>query len=435
MKHRKAKKSAHQPTLRLVGKHDTQALAACFAGQGQVLLPLLELVQDARASIDELMNDAARTFVEQLLVCSAQEIAGTKHPGKRTLDIRWHGTQPGRITLAERKLGVKRPRLRGPDGEIAIPAYARLRGETHLGNRIRDILVTGVSTRKYAKVLPAMAGTVGVKKSSVSKHFIQASEKALEELMQRSLNEIELLAIYLDGIIVDQHHILAAVGVDSAGKKHLLGLASGASENSQVAKDLLNDLLQRGLDSNVQYLFVIDGSKALRSALDEVFGPRALVQRCRTHKARNVTERITDKTVKAQTKAVMHAAYKLPAKEGIKRLQQQAEWLRRDYPDAASSLLEGLEETFTVNRLNLTPALMRCLSTTNIIENPNGAVRRVTHRVSRYRDAAMALRWTATGFLEAEKSFRKIQGVKDLWVLAAALGRNDQRVDEKENVA
>jgi len=153
------------------------------------------------------------------------------------------------------------------------------------------------------------------------------------------------------------------------------------------------------------------------------------------HKVRNVTERINNKTVKVQTKAVMHAAYKLPAKEGMHRLKQQAEWLKRDYPDAAASLLEGLEEMFTVNHLALTPALMRCLSSTNIIENPNGAVRRVTRRVSRYRDADMALRWTAMGFLEAEKSFRKIQGVKDLWVLATALGRNAQRVDENRSVA
>ena len=235
--------------------------------------------------------------------------------------------------------------------------------------------------------------------------------------------------------MVDQHHILAAVGVDGEGRKHLLGLAQGASENAQVVKDLLNDLVKRGLDPEVNYLFVIDGSKALRSALEEVFGERAIVQRCRTHKVRNVTERITDKTVKAQTQAVMHAAYKLPPKEGIRRLQAQAEWLKRDYPDAAASLLEGLEETFTVNRLNLTPRLCRSLATTNVIENPNGTVRRITHRVHHYRDAAMALRWTATAFLEAEKSFRKIQGVKDLWVLAAALGRNDPRIDAEKNVA
>lgn len=435
MKHRKAKKSAYQPKLRLVGKRDSEALSACFVDQGQVLLPLLELVQDARASIDELMSDAARSFVEQLLVCSAQEVAGRKHPGQQRGEIRWHGSQRGRIALAERKLAVNRPRLRSRTGEVAIPAYQRLRDEVRLGQRVRDILVSGVCTRKYARVLPAMAGTVGIKKSSISVAFIEASEQALQGLAERRLEELELLAIYLDGIVVDGHHILAAVGVDRAGEKHLLGLAQGASENAAVAKDLLNDLLRRGLDPQAKYLFIVDGSKALRCALEEVFGERAVVQRCRTHKVRNVTERISDKTVKAQTKAVLHAAYKLPSKEGMQRLQQQAEWLKRAYPDAAVSLLEGLEEIFTVNDLKLTPALMRCLSTTNIIENPNGAVRRVTRRVSRYRDAAMALRWTAMGFLEAEKSFRKIQGVRDLWVLEAALGRKAKRVDESRSVA
>jgi transposase-like protein len=228
MRHRKAKTSSHQPKPRPVGKRDREALGACFADQGQVLLPLLELVRDARASIDELMNDAARTFVEQLLVCSAEEIAGRKHPGKRTLGIRRHGTQPGRIALAERKLAVTRPRLRGPDGEIAIPAYQRLREDSRLGHRVRDILVTGVSTRKYAKVSPRMAGTVGVKKSSVSKRFIEASEKALKELHERKLAALDLLAIYLDGIVVDTHHVLAAVGVDSVGRKHLPGLMRAA---------------------------------------------------------------------------------------------------------------------------------------------------------------------------------------------------------------
>lgn len=435
MKHRKAKKPSYQSNPGVVAKHDRRALAACFANHGQALLPMLELIEDAKASIDELMADAARTFVEQLLVLSAAEVAGAKHPGKHAGAVRWHGTQPGRITLAERKLSLKRPRLRSAQGEITIPAYQRLREQPRLGSRIRDILVTGVSTRHYAKVLPEMAGTVGIKKSSVSRRFIKASQKALEELMQRRLEDLDLLAIYLDGIVVDRHHILAAVGVDGKGQKHLLGLAPGASENARVAKDLLQGLIQRGLPAEATTLFVIDGSKALRAAIAEVFGESAPVQRCRTHKARNVLDRITDKTVKAQTKAVMHAAYRLSEKEGMARMKQQAQWLKTEYPDAAASLLEGLEETFTVNRLQLTPSLRRCLCTTNIVENPNGAVRRVTHRVSHYRDAEMALRWTATGFLEAEKSFRKIQGVKDLWVLATALGRNGVRIDATKEAA
>lgn len=437
MKDRKGKSVGKEGRLQIVGRREEQALRGYFAEQGQVLLPLLELVQDARASIDELMNEAARTFVEQLLEMSAQEVAGSRQPGKARDAVRWHGSQAGRIVLAERKLVVKRPRLRakGKGGrEVAVPVYARLQAEPRLGSRIRDILVSGVSTRKYARVLPAMAGTVGIAKSSVSRQFIRASTRALEELMERRLDQLDILVLYLDGIVVAGHHIVAAVGVDGEGKKHLLGLSQGASENARVVKDLLTDLIARGLDPAAARLYVIDGSKALRAAIAEVFGDTARVQRCRTHKVRNVTERLP-KEIAAQVKSVMHAAYQLPEKEGMAKLRHQASWLKTDYPDAAASLLEGLEETFTVNRLRLTPQLMRCLATTNIIENPNGAVRRVTHRVCRYRDAQMALRWTAAGFLEAEKSFRRIQGHKDLWVLATALGRNAARVDSKGKVA
>lgn len=438
MADRRTKKVNKKAQLQVVGRDQRASMQGYFAQQGQVLLPLLELIEDARASVDELMMEAARSFVEQLLVLSAQEVAGAKHPGKRASEVRWHGEQRGRIVLAERKLSVKRPRLRSKGArakEVAIPVYERLQAEPRLGSRIRDILVTGVSTRKYATVLPKMAGTVGIAKSSVSRKFIAASRRALQELMSRRFDELAILAIYVDGIVVDGHHILAAIGVDSVGAKHLLGLTIGSSENARVAKDLLGSLIERGIDPSQSYLFVIDGAKALRAGIEEVFGAAARVQRCRTHKMRNVLERIKDETIRAQTKAVMHAAYQLGEKEGMAKLKQQAQWLKSDHPDAAASLLEGLEESFTVNRLRLPPGLIRCLSTTNLIENPNGAVRRVTRRVCRYRDAEMALRWTATGFLEAEKSFRKIQGFRDLWVLATALGRTQQCVASTAKVA
>ncbi len=334
-------------------------------------------------------------------------------------------------------MAIKRPRLRkkGPAGkEVAVPVYERLKADQRLADRVRDIMVTGVSTRKYARVLPKMAGTVGIAKSSVSREFIKASAASLRALMNRRFEEVDILVVYMDGIVIDHHHILAAVGVDCHGTKQILGMAPGSSENARVAKDLLNDLIQRGLRPDLTRLFVIDGSKALRSAIDEVFGEAARIQRCRTHKVRNVTERLP-KDLAAQVKSVMHAAYKLSDSLGIAKLKQQASWLKTEHPDAAASLLEGLEETFTVSRMKLPPSLMRCLCTTNIIENPNGAVRRVSRRVCRYRNADMALRWTATGFLEAEKSFRRIQGSKDLWILAGVLGRNATGIDSKQRVA
>ena len=296
MKDRTGNTAGRKPRLALVGQDDIAgAVRAAFADQGQVLLPMLELIENARTSIDELMSEAARGFVEQLLVLSAQEVAGAKHPGRRLGEVLWHGSQPGRVVLAERKLALKRPRLRSRvarGGEVSIPVYERLQAEPRLGERIRDILVRGVSTRKYAEVLPRMAGTVGIAKSSVSRRFIRAARDALAALMGRRFDELDVLAVWIDGIVVDDHHILAAVGVDAQGEKHLLGLAQGSSENAQVAKDLLSSLIGRGIGPDQVRLFVIDGSKALRSAIEELFGGQAKVQRCRIHKMRNVTERL-----------------------------------------------------------------------------------------------------------------------------------------------
>lgn len=241
MKDRKGKSANKKGALHIVGKGQQAAMTQYLAQGSQMLLPLLELVEDARASIDELMMEAARGFVEQLLVLSAQEVAGCRHPGREKEDVRWHGKQQGRIVLAERKLSITRPRLRAKGmcaKEVAIPAYERLKDDARLGQRMADILVTGVSTRKYGKVLPEMAGTVGIAKSSVSRRFVEASAAQLKELMEKRFDNVDLLAIYLDGIVVDKHHILAAIGVDEAGSKHLLGLARGASENAQVVKDL-----------------------------------------------------------------------------------------------------------------------------------------------------------------------------------------------------
>lgn len=423
MKNPKAKTA-----LKVVHRNDRAQIKRVLAGSGQALLPMLELLEGAQASIDELMHETAVALVEQLLVLSAQELAGAKQRGRDGGPVLWHGAQRGVVALAERQLRVQRPRLRDKNGrEVAVPAYGRLRDDANVGARVRDILVAGVSTRRYAAVLPEAAGTVGVSKSTVSRRFIEASAAQLAALNERSLADLTVLVIYIDGIVVSGHHIIAAVGVDEAGDKHLLGLALGASENALVVKDLLRRMIERGLDAQLSYLFVIDGGAALRSAIEEMFGQRAHVQRCRTHKLRNVLERLS-KTEAAQTKAVMMAAYKLAPKDGMAKMKKQAQWLEREHPDAAASLLEGLHETFTVNALGLPPTLMRCLCTTNIIENPNGIVRRTSRRVTRYRDASMALRWSAAGFLEAEKSFRKIQGIKDLWILKAELKRPDKQV-------
>jgi putative transposase len=422
---RTTKNAAKKAQLAVVRRDDHNGLLVHFAQCPELFAPMLNLIASGKQTIESVMNQAGRAVVELLLQLSASSIAGEKSPGRQSGEVLWHGSQGGQICLLERRLKVSKPRLRtrGRHGrEVTIPLYEQLQGDSGLAARMSEILVSGVSTRKYARVLPAMAASAGIAKSSVSRAVKGASEATLSQLMERTFHEHDILGVYIDGIEVAGHHVVAAVGLDDTGEKHLLGLVRGSSENAGVVKDLLNGLVKRGIDASVQRLFVIDGSKAIRSAIEQVYGEQGLVQRCRAHKVRNVTERLPEPT-RAQTKSVMHAAYKLSEKEGMAKLKQQAKWLQEQHPDAAASLMEGLEETFTVNRLKLTPALMRCLCTTNIIENPNGAVRRVTDRVCRWRDPEMVLRWMASAYLEAERSFRRIQGYRDLWVLSTVLGR------------
>jgi len=289
-----------------------------------------------------------------------------------------------------------------------------------LADRMLEILMAGVSTRKYSRVIPQMADTVGVSKSAVSREAIEASERVLKELMERRLDAWDLLVIYLDGIQFGSHHVLAAVGVDEGGTKHVLGVRQGASENAEVTRALLEDLVERGLDPTRRRLFVIDGSKALRKAIDQVFGPRHPVQRCRNHKLRNVVGHLP-KDQHAQVKAAVRAAWKLEAKDGEQKLEQLARWLERDHPSAAASLREGLAEMFTINRLGLPPRLRKCLGSTNLIDSTHSGVRQKTRRVTNWKNGSMALRWAAASFLETEKSYRRIIGCDQLWMLKAHL--------------
>ena len=406
-------------------RKDSRALAQFLSGEGQALLPMLELIEQAEMAVDELIDVAGRATIEAVLTLSAQELAGSKHPGKRTGgNIGWHGEQDGVVSLAERKIRITKPRLRqkgkGKSSEVEIPAYEAMRTQSRIGGRMLDILMRGVSTRNYREVLPEMAETVGVSKSQVSRKFVEASEKSLRELIERRFDDKEILIVYIDGIVFGGHHVIVAIGVDSEGYKHVLGLRDGASENATVCTALLEDLVERGVKPDRRRLFVIDGSKALRKAIDAVYGQENPVQRCRNHKRKNVLDHVPD-SMKDTVKATMNAAYRLDHDKGMARLDELAKMLETLHPSAAGSLREGMAETFTVNRLGLPGALRRCLCTTNVIESPNSGIRRRTGRVTRWKDGSMLLRWVASALIATEKSFRRIMGWKQLWILQTYL--------------
>lgn len=418
----------------IVGKENTRELGKFLVKHGQRLLPMVGLIEESKLAVDELIDVLGRAQIEAVLRLSAERIAGPPHPGKKGGAIGWHGRERGTICLKERKRRIERPRRRkkgrSEDGEVPVPAYEALRSNERLGGRRLEILLRGVSTRQYSGVLPEMAETAGVSKSNVSREAIEASEEDLKRLTERRLETLSLRVIYGDGVIFGDDHVLVAIGVDREGRKHVRGMAEGASENQGIVKGLLEDLVRRGLATDRKSLFVIDGSKALRAAIDAVFGGEHPVQRCRHHKIENVRGYLPDH-LKEQTKAAMRSAFRLPAKEGMARLEKQAEWLEREYPSAAASLREGLAEMFTVNRLGLSPGLMRCLVSTHVIESPTSGVRLRTRHICRWRDGKMVLRWAAAAWLMTEKNFRKMMGYRDLWMLEAALGRKSAATPEK----
>ena len=417
------KKSYH--TVGKQGKINEQQLTSFLVKNGQGLLPMVDLIEQCQLACDELIDVTGRAAIQAVLQLSAMEAAGgpPQQGKRRSSEVVFYGRQPGQVFLQDRKLEVDRPRLRtkGPrNREVEVPAYAAMQNQEQMGSRMLEILMRGVSTRNYKEVIPAMAETAGVSKSAVSRRVVEASEAEVEALLNRRFDGLKLLVIYIDGLIFGDYTMIGAVGVDVEGNKHVLGIREGATENSTVITELLEDIVSRGVDPKRKILFVIDGSKALRAAINAVFGAQQPVQRCRAHKLRNVLDYLP-KDQRAQVKSVLRAAWKLGPKEGMARVKKLAAWLDNSYPSAAASLIEGLEECFTTNRLDLPPSLHRCLATTNIIESPHAGVRIQTRRVTHWQNGKMVLRWMASAFIRTEKRFNKIMGHRDLWALEAIL--------------
>lgn len=413
---------------------DTRALSDFLSSNGQLLLPMVQLIEQSQAALDEVIDVTGRAMIEVILQVSANTLAGGKTPGKRRGDIRHHGVQDGVVHLKERKLRVTRPRLRHrTDGEVDVPAYKSLRTRPRMADRMMQIMIDGVSTRRYRDVIPEMAQSVGISKSAVSRANIEAGEKLLKELAERRFDHLEILIIYIDAICLGDYHVLGAIGVDSTGSKHVLGLRPGSSENSVVATELLNDLVSKGVKPDRHRLFVIDGSKALRKAIDAVYGSANPVQRCRIHKMRNVIGHLP-KDQHRNARSTLQAAWKLEAPEGKKQIEQLARWYEQKHPSAAASLREGLDELFTINAMNLPGKLMRCVSTTNIIESAHWGARQRLGRVTKWESESMALRWSSCAFEAASKQFRKVMGHQQLWMLKAhldAIGKEAKLAEEK----
>ncbi len=329
---------------------------------------------------------------------------------------RW-GYEQGSIVYGGQKVPVRRPRVRRGQREVPLESYGLLRRDQQLQESVQGQMLRGVSTRDYQAGFPGH----GMERSSVSRRFALASSRQLAELCERSLRHLRLAVLVIDGKSYRQQTVVVALGIDEKGRKHVLGLWDGATENATVCQALLDDLLRRGLDRQALGLCVIDGSKALRVAIKRTFGESMPVQRCQVHKKRNVTEHLPPQWQGPAGRRI-RAAYGMNRyTEAVVALRSTVTWLRRLSEGAARSLEEGLEETVTLHRLGVPPLLRATLSSTNVIESCFSRVEHLTRNVKCWRAGQMVRRWVATMLLHAEKKFRRIRGHQALPVLLVAL--------------
>jgi putative transposase len=403
-----------------------------FALPAHVQESLGELVYAAKEGLLALSVGVGLGVLAELMEDEVEEVVGPKgkHNPERTA-VR-HGHEDGEVTLGGRRVAVKRPRVRSADGEAEVPlaTYEHFADRDPLARLVLEQMLAGVSTRRFVRTREPVGEDVeatarSTSKSSVSRDFVAKTKENLMELMSRRLEDVRLAALMLDGIELKGHCCVVALGVDTEGVKHPLGLWDGSTENATVARELLTNLVARGLDLEQGVLCVIDGGKALRKAINEVLG-RVPVQRCIRHKERNVLDHLPERD-RPQVKSRLRRAWADEEHDrALEQLQLLAGELERSHPGAAASLKEGLAETLTITRLGVKGRLKDTLQSTNPCESMIETVRHTSRNVKRWQSGEMCLRWTAAGMLEAERQFRKIIGYRDLATLALAVEKELQ---------
>ena len=383
--------------------------------------PLVELASEGLLA---LSVQVGLEVLRQMLAVDVTALAGAKGRHNPDRSAYRHGTETTRVVMGGQKVSVKRPRVRSKEGsELQLPTLSVFQNEDPLNRVLLQRLLCGVSTRKYSRTLDeSLEDAACVSKSDASRRFAAAMEARMDEFFKRRI-EGSFPAMMIDGLELGKMTIIAAMGIDSEGRKRILGLAEGGSENSEVVKALLADMVERGLDASEPRLYILDGGKALHKAVKDTFGKKAVIQRCQVHKKRNVLSYLPE-SEQANVSLAMTTAYRefeyVKAKASLELL---ADNLAYRYPKAADSLREGLEETLTAHRLKLPGLLRQTLSSTNAMESANSGCMGIIRRVCNFKNGAMTLRYAAAGFLEAERGFRRIKGYKQIPILQNALAR------------
>jgi putative transposase len=392
---------------------------------------LARFVEHMREGLLAASTAVGLEVMAELMETEITDLAGPKGKHNPARTAKRHGGQDGTVTLGGRRVPVRRPRVRtvgNDEHELTLESYATFVSTDLLAEGVVARMLGGLSTRSYPVGLEPVGAQVeqtatGTSHSAVSRRFVTATAERLTELLARPLGGQRWLVVFLDGFGMGEHLLVGALGVTADGTKVPLGVVEGTTENKAVCTRLVTGLRDRGLDVECGVLFVLDGGKALDAAVRGVFGPKALVQRCRRHKERNVTDHLPEAERPLIQRRLRSAWANPDPQQARAELEALARSLARQRPGAAASLREGLAETLTVNRLGVGGKLLQTLESTNPVESMIEIVRDHAGRVKRWSSGEMALRWAAAGMLAAEAQFRRVKGYQELPQLALALER------------
>jgi len=397
---------------------------------------VIEQPIDVQMSLLDHHLDLCKLLINYILEQNVFSFTGDRYrndPGRRYW--RW-GYNPGSVRLGDQRLPISVPRVydKELDKNVSLDYYEKLRDlPGHDDQMVRSVLY-GLSTRDYGKVAERFFDSFGLSASQVSRSFMEYSKEMLEAFERRKYDEHEFVAILIDGKYLAKQQMIIALGITLKGEKLPLGVIQSTTENAEAIKGLLKDLLGRGLKYDKGLLFVIDGSKGIRRAIKDVFGPKSVVQRCQWHKRENVVSYLTLEHQEIYRRKLQQAYGEDDYETAKSKLLTIEEELKEINRQAAHSLMEGLEETLTVHRLKLHNLFGRSFTTTNCIESVNSLLEKYIRKVKRWMNSDQRYRWVICGLMELETKLRKVNNYQHLDKLQKAIHNEVKRMEAEEKL-
>ncbi|MFB3884524.1 MAG: IS256 family transposase [Thermodesulfobacteriota bacterium] len=378
-------------------------------GREEIVNRMYEIIRVGKQGLDGFIAELGGMVAEAIMDMEREERSGPEYYPSQRGYYKW-AYQEGSVYMGDRKVSIRRPRLRGPVGEIPLQSYAALKKRGVFSEEVLSKMLRGLSGRKYRETLLETSDRFGVSPSTVSRHLVEATTQKLREFRERDLSDLRVFGLFIDTIHRGGEAFMVGLGIDTEGHKHVLGFWQGATENHELCEELLSDMERRGLKLSKRILWVTDGGKGIIKTLKERFGKKLIHQRCTIHKDRNIQRHLAKKYRKEAHRRFRTALEQNSYEDAKKMLKEFEIWLRAINESAADSLLEAFEDILTLHRLKVPGLLRKTLTCTNPIESMFSTVRDCEGNIKRYRNSAMSQRWLATVLLHCEKGFRRVKG-------------------------